>query len=117
MTPWPKSCATTPKRGYGWNANYIGTRPTNWTCYGTSCPNYPNETNYVSTGDQDYTGVKIFTEPWYFGPAQPERGKGSFFNLKPRYKTHAAGDPVRYDECLMLTGSKPIGGQETGIHS
>lgn len=106
------------RSGFGWNANYIGTRPTSWDCYGPACPDYPNVTTYNSTGDEDYTGVKIFEPPWLFGPSTPSRGKGSFFNLKYAVPLcHAPGsttNPLTIQLASMPHHSFANGGKNIG---
>jgi len=63
--------------GFGWNPNYIGTRPTQWHEYGnTSAP------VHVASGPDDYRAITYMSAPFNFGPVDPERGFGSYFKLK-----------------------------------
>lgn len=68
--PLVASAAHVPyRRGWGWNANYLGSRPTS-----------------------SYENLSEDSDGFYFGPASPGRGKGSFFDLRYNVPLCFGGD-------------------------
>lgn len=80
--PSPNALAATAtaqsyRAGFGWNPNYLGTRPTSWADPSSGAA----DPVYTPTSDTDLYGIGFGTAAHQFGPPTPDAGKGSFYQL------------------------------------
>lgn len=82
QSPSPNALAATAtnksyRAGFGWNPNYLGTRPISWVDPSSGAA----DPTYTATSDTDIYGIGFGTAAHQFGPPTPDAGKGSLYEL------------------------------------